>query len=157
MQFHFEKMDQLNAEKVASWHYGGEYAFYDFEADPEDLAELLDPDLRGESMFIVRDDAGELVGFFGFQRMENVLDLGLGLRPDLTSKGLGSSFVNAGLEFANSRFTPKVIQLRVAAFNERAIKVYKRLGFIEVESYVNRTNGGEFDFIRMELATERIQ
>ena len=154
MQFHIKKMDQLNAERVASWHYEGEYAFYDFEADPEDLAELLDPDRRGESMFIVRDDAGELVGFLGLQRMGNALDFGLGLRPDLTGRRLGSSFVNAGLEFAKSRFSPKVIQLRVAAFNERAIKVYKRLGFVEVERFVNRTNGGEFDFIRMELASD---
>ena len=105
-------------------------------------------------MFTARNRAGELVGFLAFNKVERGLDLGLGLRPDLTGRGLGLGFVNAGLEFAKSQFSPKVIQLRVAAFNERAIKVYKRVGFIEVERFLNRTNGGEFDFIRMELAIE---
>ena len=78
----------------------------------------------------------------------------MGLRPDLTGRGFGSRFVIAGLEFAQVRFSLRVIQLRVAAFNERAIKVYRRVGFVEVECFVNRTNGGQFDFIRMELASE---
>ena len=154
MQFRIEKMDQGSAEEIASWHYEGQYAFYDFKADPEDLEELLDPGRRGDTMFTARNWAGELVGFLAFNKVERGLDLGLGLRPDLTGRGLGLGFVNAGLEFAKSQFSPKVIQLRVAAFNERAIKVYKRVGFIEVERFLNRTNGGEFDFIRMELATE---
>ena len=46
MQFYIEPLDQSNAEKIASWHYEDEYAFYDPEADPEDLAELLNPALR---------------------------------------------------------------------------------------------------------------
>ncbi len=150
MRFDIEPLTQSDAEKIASWHYEGEYAFYDYEADPEDLAELLDPELRGESMFAVRDSTGELVGFFAFQNTDGVVDFGLGLRPDLTGKGLGEKFVCAGLDFAQSRFSPKTIQLRVAAFNKRA-KVYKRVGFRVVEHYMNRTNGGEFEFIRMEL------
>ena len=79
------------------------------------------------------------------------MDYGLGLRPDLTGKGSGSDFVRAGLDFAQSQFSPKTIQLHVAAFNKRAIKVYQRIGFREVEHYMNRTNGGEFEFVRMEL------
>ncbi len=154
MRFDIEPLEQSVAERIATWHYDGEYAFYDPEADPEDLAELLDPALRGDSMFAVRDSAGELVGFFAFQNTDAVVDFGLGLRPDLTGKGLGAAFVRAGLDFAQSRFSPKAIQLRVAAFNKRAIKVYQRVGFKEVEHYMNRTNGGEFEFVRMELKDE---
>ena len=151
MRFDIEPLSQSDAERITSWHYAGEYDFYDSEADAEDLAELLDPALRGDSMFAVRDGAGEVVGFFAFQITDGVVDLGLGLRPDLTGKGLGAAFVRAGLDFAQSQFSPKAIQLRVAAFNKRAIKVYQRVGFKEVEHYMNRTNGGEFDFIPMEL------
>ena len=121
MRFDIEPLEQSVAERIATWHYDGEYAFYDPEADPEDLAELLDPALRGDSMFAVRDSAGELVGFFAFQNTDAVVDFGLGLRPDLTGKGLGAAFVRTGLDFAQSRFSPKTIQLRVAAFNKRAI------------------------------------
>ena len=58
VQFHIEQLTQSDAETIATWHYDGEYAFYDAEADADDLAELLDPALRGDSMFGVRDGAG---------------------------------------------------------------------------------------------------
>ena len=156
MQLRIELMDQSSADEVASWHYDGDYTFYDFSSDQEDLEELLDPNLRAKKMFTARNSTGELVGFFSFNEIEHGLDLGLGFRPDLTGRGLGKDFVNTGLEFAKSRFSPDVIQLRVAAFNKRAIKVYERVGFIEVELFLNRTNGGEFDFVRMELAADLI-
>ena len=151
MRFDIEPMKQSDAETISTWHYDGEYAFYDAEADPEDLAELLDPSLRGDSMFGVRDGASELVGFFAFQVADGVVDYGLGLRPDLTGRGLGADFARAGLDFAKTRFSTKTIQLQVAAFNKRAIKVYHRIGFRQVENFMNRTNGGEFEFVRMEL------
>ena len=151
MRFDIEPLTQSDAETIATWHYEGEFAFYDAEADPEDLAELLDPALRGDSMFAVRDGTRELIGFFAFQITDGLVDFGLGLRPDLTGRGLGADFARAGLNFARTRFSPKTIQLGVAAFNKRAIKVYQRIGFREVEHYMNRTNGGMFEFIRMEL------
>ena len=157
MQFRIEPLTQSDAEKIALWHYEGEYAFYDAEADPDDLAELLDPARRGESMFAVRDGARELVGFFAFQNSDGVVDFGLGLHPDLTGKGLGANFVRAGLDFVQSQFSLKSIQLRVAAFNRRAIKVYQRVGFREIERFMNQTNGGEFNFIRMELTKTQEQ
>ena len=88
--------------------------------------------------------------------LDGALDFGLGLRPDLTGRGLGSEFVAAGLAFMQSRFPSQAIQLRVAAFNQRAIKVYQRAGFVEVERFLNRTNGGEYDFIRMQLAEDAL-
>ena len=42
-------MTQAEAEAVASWRYPGEYAFYDAATIPEDLAELLDPQRRGDA------------------------------------------------------------------------------------------------------------
>jgi [ribosomal protein S18]-alanine N-acetyltransferase len=39
--------------------------------------------------------------------------------------------------------------LAVAAFNQRAITVYERAGFREVERYEHFTNGGLHAFIRM--------
>ena len=50
-QLRLEKMDQRSAQEIATWHYDGEYSFYDAEADQEDLEELLNPQLRGDSMF----------------------------------------------------------------------------------------------------------
>jgi hypothetical protein len=55
MQFVLEEMDQDGAELVASWHCEGEYAFYDFAADQQDMAELLNPQRRSGTVFALRD------------------------------------------------------------------------------------------------------
>ncbi|MGF2715207.1 GNAT family N-acetyltransferase, partial [Bacillus cereus] len=41
------------------------------------------------------------------------------------------------------------ITLSVAAFNERAIKVYKKAGFEAVGTFIQKTNGSCFEFLKM--------
>ena len=76
--------------------------------------------------------------------------VGLGLRPDLTGHGLGTSFVEQGLEFGKARFAPKRFRLDVAEFNDRAVKVYERAGFVRTRSFPQQTNGGSYPFLEME-------
>ena len=83
-------MTQTEAEEIARWHYPEPFAFYDWSADANDLAELLSPDLRGDVYFSVRDEKGELAGFFGFKRpAADTVEIGLGLHPERTGRGLG--------------------------------------------------------------------
>ena len=147
--FTFSQLGQKDAEAIAGWHYEELYSFYDWSADPDDLRELLDPALRGEAYWAVRDGAGELVGHFSFKPKEGAVEIGLGLRPDLTGRGLGADFLTAGLEFARGRFAPERFTLAVATFNERAIKVYERAGFVRDRVYMHPTNGGEWEFVDM--------
>ncbi len=93
---------------------------------------------------------GELVGFFAFLRDGDVVELGLGVRPELTGQGLGQSFVFAGLDFARERFALAGFRLMVATFNQRAIRVYERAGFHQRETFLHQTNGAEHHFVRME-------
>jgi [ribosomal protein S18]-alanine N-acetyltransferase len=147
---HFEQLSQEDAGAIAEWHYPEPYSFYDWSADPGDLRELLDPALRGEAYWAVRDETDELVGYFSFKpKDEQTVEIGLGLRPDLTGRGLGGSFLAAGLEFARTRFEPARFVLSVATFNERAIKVYERAGFSRERTYMHSTNGGEWEFLEM--------
>lgn len=145
----FRQMDEADANEVAGWRYEPPYDFYDSVADPEDLAELLDPERRGGVYFSVLD-RGKLVGFFQFEGRGSAVNLGLGMRPDLTGKGLGPDFLAAGMEFARGRFAPKRFTLAVAAFNERAIRTYERAGFRRGETYTHETNGGRHSFLSME-------
>jgi [ribosomal protein S18]-alanine N-acetyltransferase len=114
-----------------------------------DLAELLDAELRGEAYFAVEEDESVVIGYFSFKPEGHTLVVGLGLRPDLTGRGLGSSFLAAGLDYGRERFEPEQFSLAVATFNERAIKVYERAGFEGVRVYTHETNGSEWEFVEM--------
>ena len=149
-------MAQADAEAVARWRYPEPFSFYDWTADEDDLAELLDPGLRGEAYFAVKTDDGDLVGYFSFKPDGATLVVGLGLRPDLTGRGLGGSFLSAGLDFGRDRFHPEEFSLAVATFNERAIKVYERAGFARVRVYMHETNGAEWEFVEMRREAREI-
>jgi [ribosomal protein S18]-alanine N-acetyltransferase len=142
--FAIRPMTSADAQAIAAWHYPGEYAFYDWTQDPGDLAELLDPAEWGTRYFAADAD-GELAGFFVFKPVPGAVEIGLGLRPDLTGRGHGAAFLDAGLRFSGAeRFT-----LSVAAFNHRAIAVYERAGFVATERYLHHTNGADHEFVRM--------
>ncbi|MFL6070055.1 MAG: GNAT family N-acetyltransferase [Actinomycetes bacterium] len=138
-----------DAQAVAGWRYPGEYAFYNWDADPGDLAELLDPAGWGRQFFAVDGRDGARVGFFEFKADGESLEIGLGLRPDLTGGGLGLAFVEAGVQFAEEQFGTRSLTLAVAEFNQRAVTVYRRAGFEEVEHYEHETNGGTYPFVKM--------
>ena len=145
----FRQMEDAEATLISGWHYEPPYDFYDATSDPDDLQELLDPKRRKDVYFSVFDEGGILVGFFQFEREGTRVDVGLGMRPDLTGQGLGIGYLLAGLEFARRRFSPDSFTLAVATFNQRAILVYERAGFRRDTVYKHNTNGGEYLFLSM--------
>jgi ribosomal-protein-alanine N-acetyltransferase len=145
----FRPMTDEEAREISGWRYEPPYDFYNWTSDPDDLEELLDPERRKDSYFSVFDEEGALVGFFGIGAKDGTVDVGLGLRPDLTGAGLGLDFLFAGLEFARELHSPARFTLAVATFNERAIRVYERAGFRRGRVYMHHTNGGEFQFLAM--------
>jgi [ribosomal protein S18]-alanine N-acetyltransferase len=147
--YRFAPTDDEEAREISRWHYQPPYDFYDWTNDPDDLEELLDPARREGSYFSASDAEGNLVGFFQFETAGQTVDVGLGLRPDLTGRGLGPEYLLAGLEFARERFSPERFTLSVATFNERAIAVYERCGFRRGAVYMHHTNGADHPFLAM--------
>jgi [ribosomal protein S18]-alanine N-acetyltransferase len=147
--FTIRPMTAADAHAVAAWRYPGEYSFYDADADPDDLAELLDPAGWGHRYFAADLAQRELAGFLMVKLTGRVAEIGLGLRPDLTGRGLGESFARACLGFASAALGAQSYTLAVAAFNRRAITVYERAGFREAGRFQHYTNGGVHAFIRM--------
>ena len=147
-------MTQADAEAVAAWRYPGEYAFYDFTADPDDLALLLDPARRGDTFHAADGEDGRLAGFFQVEPGAEGVELGLGLRPDLCGHGLGEGFTRLGIDVVRELHGTARITLAVAAFNARAITVYERCGFVETGRHVRHTSGDDWEFVDMELRPE---
>jgi ribosomal-protein-alanine N-acetyltransferase len=131
----------------AKWRYPPPYDFYNDDGVPPK---------NPERFYSVWSDAGEEVGYFYFEDRGDAIFYGLGLRPDLTGRGLGAAFVDLGLEFAQSRFGRRRIVLDVAEFNERAIRVYERAGFrrtgINLQFF---ERWGDVPFVDMERPAEQ--
>ena len=147
--YRFRQMSGEEAREISRWHYEPPYDFYDARSYSDDLEELLDPERRKDAYFSAFDEEGSFVGFLQFESEDETVDVGLGLRPDLTGQGLGVGYLLAGLEFARERFSPRRFTLSVATFNERAIRVYERAGFRRGAVYTHHTNGADYPFLAM--------
>ncbi|ARI75988.1 GNAT family N-acetyltransferase [Halobacillus mangrovi] len=142
-------MPQRDAEIIASWKYPEPYSFYDMTADEEDYEEFIQPEKRSNHVYSVYEN-GKLIGFFTFTPVDHLtVDIGLGLRPDLTGKGFGGTFLNEGIKFAERQFGAEHFSLSVAVFNKRAVEVYRRAGFRELHTFLQKTNGSEYEFVKM--------
>ena len=149
MTYRFEPMTTAAAEEIKNWRYEPPFDFYDLDADQDDLAEFMDERSWPDTFYAVHDECDSLAGFFVFQRKGTVADISLGLRPDLTGDGAGRQFVEAGLDFGAKTLGITSYCLEVAEFNARAVSLYRRVGFSETRRFLQETNGGKFDFIRM--------
>ena len=147
--FWIQPMSQDSADQIAAWTYPAPYDFYDMVADEEDLAQLLSESTRENTYFeVIRN--GALFGFATFYPKKDHLEIGLGMKPDQTGKGLGVNFYQAIEDFARKNFDCQVLQLSVASFNQRALALYQKVGYELVESYQQATNGSLFPFVSLQ-------
>ena len=149
-------MSEAHAQEIARWQYPGAYAIYSFHPDEETLAELLDG-----SYYACLDEKGALAGYFCFGQSariplsqeqqalyeEDCLDFGLGMEPRHCGKGEGTAFMQAGLAFAAETFPPKQLRLVVASFNQRAIHLYQKLGFVRQAQVTHLRSGQPFELM----------
>lgn len=146
-----EEWTEAHAGEVATWHYESPYDFYDLASDPADAAAMRDP-ARREHHRAVLGESG-LEAFWYFDWHGEIVEVGIGLRPDLTGRGLGEAFMRSQLEYAAESWQPDTFRLFVTVWNERAICLYERLGFREVgRESRSFEHFGEHEFIRMERA-----
>jgi RimJ/RimL family protein N-acetyltransferase len=146
-----EEWTEAFACEVARWQYEPPYDFYDLASDPGDAAAMSDPARFGHYRAVLEDGDEKLDAFWYFDWHGDVVEVGIGLRPDLTGRGRGESFLRAQLAYATSQWSPASFRLFVAAWNERANRLYQRLAFREVARETRRFElVGEHEFLRME-------
>ena len=125
-----EALSDDQAAAIAEWRYEFPYEWYDTSADPRRVELFANPARRTHLRAVV--DGDELVGFFNFVPDGDEVRIGLGMRPDLTGRGLAQPFIEAGLDYARREWRPRHFRLWVARWNERALRAYRRAGFREV-------------------------
>lgn len=136
-------------DAIAAWRYDPPYDLYNLDHPPtaEAIAYFLDPAYAYHELL---DEAEELVGFctFGVDAQVpggdyhvDALDIGMGIRPDLTGRGLGATFAAAVVAFAVAHYAPQRLRVTIAAFNQKAQRVWLRLNFQPV-AHFGRTGDG---------------
>jgi RimJ/RimL family protein N-acetyltransferase len=145
-------MNEEDARVVLAWRYPAPYDLYnpDPETLQDDVAHLSAPVNR---YFSVRDAKRQLVAFICFGEEARVpggdyrkgaLDVGCGLRPDLTGQGLGPSIIDIAVRFGSARFGTTRFRATIAAFNHRALRATQRAGFTPVSSFDRPSDGRTF-------------
>ncbi|MBN1220191.1 MAG: GNAT family N-acetyltransferase [Anaerolineae bacterium] len=152
MPFIFRPITEVDIRQITAWQYEPPYHPYNL-ADPPDAADIeyfLDPQ---NNFYIITNESNELLAFCSFGLDAQVpggdyrataLDIGLGIRPDLTGQGNGATFVEAVLDFAPRTFAPTMFRVTVAEFNKRALRVWEKAGFRQVQRFQKNNDNQTF-------------
>ena len=128
------------ARELAGWAYPPPFDLYD-SGDP-DL--FLARDRDGGGYYPAVDDDGRLVAFAvvgpearvrGQQPADGVVDVGMGVRPDVTSTGLGTALVASVVDLARELGATTGVRAAVAVFNERSLALCRSAGFQPVRDF----------------------
>jgi len=129
-------ISEENARKITTWRYDPPYDLYDL--GPENISGFMNPEYYYHHIL---NENGNLVGYccYGVDaqvpggeylvNMPEILDIGVGMKPNLTGAGRGYDFVSAILAYGNERFHPVRFRATIADFNQRSLKTFQNLGF----------------------------
>ena len=103
MPYRFVPMTIDYAAQSMRWAYEGLDEVYGHDPEnPHDIAEL-DPASWTNRVFAALDETDGYAGIFQIEESEGLLTIEVYLRPDLTGKGLGETFLRAGLHLCPAR------------------------------------------------------
>lgn len=164
MGYIIQKMTKAYAWDIASWKYDPPYNIYNGIDSEEFIEELLSGNYYAVTDSEDEKDNKDLIGYYCFGDVakvpagteynvyeDDMLDIGLGIKPNLCGRGLGYRFLRSGLKFGRYYFKKDNYRITVAMFNKRAIDLYEKLGFVKIDSFRRNSNNGEDTFLTMGL------
>jgi RimJ/RimL family protein N-acetyltransferase len=162
---------EADAATVARWHEDPAFVRFgmDQPALPQNAAEAREmlerfvkglPESVNLSVRAVADDAlVGLVRLYDIQWMHGTAILGVSIGPDNWGRGLGTEASALILKYGFDELGLHRIWLDVFGYNERAIHVYRKLGFVEegtLRQHLQR-DGRRWDVILMGLLRDEFR
>jgi [ribosomal protein S18]-alanine N-acetyltransferase len=158
MRFDVRPTDREDARQILHWQYDPPYELYN--SGPHELeGEIVRLAEPTNGYYSVRDEQGRFVAFMCFGEdaqvpggdySRDVLDIGCGIRPDLTGQGMGPSLIQAAVDFGVRTYQARSFRATIAAFNERALKASQTAGFVPTSTFDRTTDG--LPFVILECA-----
>lgn len=158
MEYVKKVMTLEDAVKITGWSYSKPYDFYNMDNKEEIISELR------SGVYEAVYSYEKLFGFFctgesaqilietalPIYKSENAVDIGLGICPDMTGKGLGRGFVSFVIGCIRQNGGKAALRLTVADFNKRAITVYEALGFKKTAQFIRPLDSTVFIVMMLE-------
>ncbi|MEW4224071.1 GNAT family N-acetyltransferase [Rossellomorea marisflavi] len=153
LSYTLRKRTDQDIQEFITWRYEGNYSFYDNPIQEEKVNGFLESGNR-EGFYSVIDREGRLAGNCEFFQVgdetEDIMGVGIQMKPALTGKGEGRRFFHSIIEEGRRKLGYDHLELAVVDFNVRAISVYERAGFVQKGEFQNNIRGQEYRFIIME-------
>jgi [ribosomal protein S18]-alanine N-acetyltransferase len=146
--YHLTLLEEEHALDILSWRYPAPYNFYDppHDRSAEDyVREFVKPEYQFHAVLNIHDEFSGFCSYgmdgqvVGGNYQEEALDIGLGMKPELTGNGQGYHFFRSILHYAEENFEFGRLRLTVADFNQRAIRLYTNFGFIRHDEFTDST------------------
>lgn len=139
-----------DARRIARWRYDEPWQVYN--PRPEDG--LLDPDQGYWAVAGI--GGGRLVGFCcagaearvpGLAEEPGLLDVGVGMDPAWVGGGHGAAFGQAVVNHFRREHAIEGLRAVVQSWNQRSLRLTRRLGFVEVGRHVCAQDGRVVEYV----------
>lgn len=158
-RYRIEPLREEYAWDIMRWRYPVPYDFYDPPTDRSAfyVSKFIQPELQFHAVLNLQQ---QFVGFCSFGIDGQVpggdysltaLDIGLGMKPDYTGRGLGMGFFLAILKYAHQTISVGSVRLTVANFNKRAFSLYEKFGFLAVSEFTASRNNMQYTILLADL------
>lgn len=147
-------LELTDAYKIVNWSRHNNELFIDYDLGKFTKKELEIWYLSKRSgfrnkYFAIYNNENNFIGYIGMKDInlfKKSSVLGIVLDPNHLSKGIGYNSMKLFLKYYFDDLNMKKMTLDVNEFNERAIKLYKKLGFKYISEYLGMFENQEIDF-----------
>ncbi|MBI9044401.1 MAG: GNAT family N-acetyltransferase [Anaerolineaceae bacterium] len=152
MKLQINHIDELTIREITKWCYEAPYDIYNIGVENLDQLLTFFLDIQNGYYKVERNNQ-ELIAYccFGLDGQVpggdysmDALDIGLGVRPDLTGKGEGGKFVAEVIDHTWKQFRPAALRVTIAEFNRRAQRVWEKNGFLYHSTFKRNLDGKPF-------------
>ncbi len=155
MQISIQTLTEAQIHEYMGWQYDMPYDLYNVTGDEnENLAFFNNPK---NGYFALVNGTGEFLGVCNFgadgrvpggEYDDDAIDVGIGMRPDLTGQGKGHLYAAAVFAFAHEQYPDSKLRVTIAEFNHRSQRVCEKHGFQVTQRFLRPKD--QMPFVIME-------